>query len=389
MSIKNCNFEDLVDFYDHQRVPLSSLVRDKRQGDYPYYGAQGIIDSIDDYVFDGEYVLIAEDGANLVTRKQPIAQIAKGKFWVNNHAHVVKAKKGVSTDFYIIELLNSISISGYTTGAAQPKLSQKNLRAIKVQVPFYEVQEQISSILRNYSELIENNNRRTALLEESARLLYQEWFVYLRFPGHQHCKIIDGIPEGWSIQKTDSISQTIGGGTPSTKKPVYWDDGDVVWFSPTDLTKNNSIALLDSAKKITNLGLQKSSAKQLPPRTILMTSRASIGYFGIFEGVATTNQGFISLVPNQENFRWYLLHNLSSRVDEIKGLAGGATFKEINKTTFRNIDVLMPTNNLLDLFSEYYSKVYEQILNLSRQNKKLTEARDILLPRLMNGEIVV
>lgn len=280
-------------------------------------------------------------------------------------------------------------VEGLRSGAAQPQLPIRDLKRVKLKYPSLDEQKRIAFVIANYDDLIENNKRRIALLEESARLLYREWFVHFRFPGHEHVKIIDGLPEGWSRTSIANISQTIGGGTPSTKKPEYWDDGDVVWFSPTDLTNNGSVVLLDSAKKITTAGLQKSSAKLLPPRTILMTSRASIGYFGVFEGIASTNQGFISVIPNDENLRWYLLHNLWNRVDEIKSLAGGATFKEINKTTFRALEVIVPSEIVLKVFHEFYSDIYQQLINLTRQNQKLIQARDILLPRLMNGDLAV
>ncbi|SDX38829.1 restriction endonuclease subunit S [Nitrosomonas oligotropha] len=146
MTLRRVEFQELVDFYDHVRIPLSGLEREKRQGSYRYYGAQSVIDYVDGYLFDGEYVLVAEDGANLVTRNEPIAQVVSGQFWVNNHAHIVKAKQGVSTNNFINFLINSNNLSGYVTGAAQPKLSQKNLRIIKFDVPSYETQLAIDNL---------------------------------------------------------------------------------------------------------------------------------------------------------------------------------------------------------------------------------------------------
>lgn len=118
---------EIIDIYDHRRIPLSSKERSTRQGEYPYYGAQGVIDHIDDYIFNGRYLLIAEDGANLTTRNQPIAFFANGKFWVNNHAHIVKGKHRIADDYFVMSYLNISNIPGYITGAAQPKLSQSTL----------------------------------------------------------------------------------------------------------------------------------------------------------------------------------------------------------------------------------------------------------------------
>jgi len=280
--------------------------------------------------------------------------------------------------------IKSIVIQGVQAG-----IRGNDLKTLPVHLPPIDVQDKIAGILSKYDDLIENNSRRIKLLEDSARLLYQEWFIDLRFPGHEHIKIVDGVPEGWAKLTIEEVAYTIGGGTPSTKIHEYWDGGDVMWFSPTDLTKNDCLVLLDSAKKITESGLNKSSAKLLPPKTILMTSRASIGYFGIFDGVASTNQGFISLIPKKEYLRWYLLFNLRQRVGEIIGLAGGSTFKEINKTTFRAMPIIVPAEGLIEQFYDFFDEIYKQIRVIKKQTEKLAQARDILLPRLMNGTITI
>jgi type I restriction enzyme S subunit len=236
---------------------------------------------------------------------------------------------------------------------------------------------------------MENNLRRIALLEESARLLYREWFVRLRFPGHEHTRIVDGVPEGWKSKKMIDACESVGGGTPSTSRPEYWENGDITWVTPTDITRNNCLVLLDSEKKITESGLKNSSARLLPPETILMTSRATLGFFGIVDRVVCTNQGFISVIPREERLRMYLLHNLMSRKEEIIGKASGTTYKEINKSTFRDIGIVIPSKALLDRFREFAEDTVQQTRVLKKQTEKLKLARDLLLPRLMRGEIAV
>jgi len=221
-------------------------------------------------------------------------QYLKDDFWPLNTTLWVKDFKGHEPK-YVYYLLRGIDFTRFNAGAGVPTLNRNHLDAVKVRCLSNLEEREISETLGAYDDLIENNRRRIQLLEESARLLYKEWFVHLRFPGHEHVKITDGVPEGWETKTIEQVAETVGGGTPSTKVSEYWEGGDNIWFSPTDLTKNNCVALLDSAKKITDLGMNKSSAKPLPPRTILMTSRASIGYFGIFEGIASTNHGFISI----------------------------------------------------------------------------------------------
>ena len=273
--------------------------------------------------------------------------------------------------------------------ATMASLNQDVLRRIVLPFPQLEEQRNIVSILSAYDDLIENNRRRIALLEEEARLLYREWFVHFRFPGHEHAKVTDGLPEGWVWRSFDGICDAVGGGTPKTSNPEYWYDGDIPWYTPTDITRNSCLALLDSATKITEAGLRGSSAKILPAGTVLMTSRASVGFFGIIEVPSCTNQGFISIVPHDVRARMYLLHNLMHRVEEVRSHAGGSTYKEINKGRFKALPIVFPECRLLREFEEQASILHAQVRTLHKSNQKLAEARDLLLPRLMNGDIAV
>lgn len=135
MELKEYRFDEITVNFDKKRVPLSGAQREKRQGKYRYYGAQGVIDHIDEFIFDGTYLLIAEDGENLKSKKQNIAQVVDGQFWVNNHAHIVQGNALCDTR-YLCYLLNSIDLSGYVTGSAQPKLSQANLNAVTLSLRF-------------------------------------------------------------------------------------------------------------------------------------------------------------------------------------------------------------------------------------------------------------
>ena len=141
-----CTLQEVVDFLDGQRKPLESADRAKRQGKYPYYGASGIIDYIDDYIFDEPLLLLGEDGANIINRSSPLCFIATGKYWVNNHAHVMRPRKGQNIKF-ICELLESLDYTRYNTGTAQPKLNQEKCRQIALHLPTYEEQCQIAEFL--------------------------------------------------------------------------------------------------------------------------------------------------------------------------------------------------------------------------------------------------
>lgn len=250
-------------------------------------------------------------------------------------------------------------------------------------------QKSISCLLDSIDELVENNNVIAEKLDEILSFTYQEWFINFKFPNHEQVEFVDGIPEEWGIQTINDVCETIGGGTPSTKIDAYWENGDVEWVTPTDITKLKSLILINPEKKITRLGLEKSSAKLVPPNTILMTSRASIGYFGLIDREVCTNQGFISIIPHNEIMRYYLLLNLKSRVSEIDSLASGATFKEISKSTFRKMPIVLPSDEILEQFDQLVRPIISQMRNLEQQNDQLFKLKETLLPRLMSGELDV
>jgi type I restriction enzyme S subunit len=306
-----------------------------------------------------------------------ITQAATDCF-INQAVNAIIPNENYDQDFVFYLLKNNLDkVKGLDSGTSSGRenVSKSSFSSIGVKVVKHlPTQRRIASILSAYDELIENNLRRVKLLEERAFLRYKE------------------IVRGEKLEEylIEQVCETIGGGTPATGNAQFWNEGDIPWFSPTDLTKHNSIVLLDSEKKITELGLQKSSAKLLPPKTILMTSRASIGYFGLINKAVSTNQGFISIIPFKSFHRSYMLFDLLSRKDEIIGNANGSTFLEISKGKFRQMKIKIPTNEMVLIeFEKEFEISFNLIENLLKQNTKLREARDILLPRLMNGEIVV
>lgn len=277
----------------------------------------------------------------------------------------------------------------YCTGSAQPQLPIKNFSQIYLNVPDIKTQHRIADIVSAYDDLIKNNQRQIKLLEEAAQRLYKEWFVDLRFPGHENTKIVDVVPEGWRVASIADICDTVGGGTPSTKIQSYYEKGDILWVTPTDITRNFSLALLDTEKKITPEGLKNSSANMLPAETILMTSRASVGFFGMCKYEVCTNQGFISCIPKRENLQMYLLFNLKSRVEEIRQKAGGSTYLEISKTVFRELKIILPKDEVLAEYQKNVHDIFDEIYCRTEMIKSLVDMRNRLLPKLMSGEVEV
>lgn len=322
-----------------------------------------------------------------------VSNLTDSKGFGSTEFFVFRNRGGISDSDYIYYLACSSVIREPAIksmiGASGRQRAQKTvIENTIVLTPNIQEQFRIASILSAYDNLIENNRRRIQLLEQAARLLYKEWFVHLRFPGHEHVTITDGVPEGWEKKKIADVCETVGGGTPSTKVSEYW-DGDITWVVPSDITKNDCLVLLNSERKITEKGLSESSAKMVPAEAILMTSRASVGFFALMDFDVCTNQGFINIVPYEDELRMYLLFNFISRVSEIRSNAKGTTYPEISKGRFRGMYIVIPSKTLINEFASFATEIISQVRCLKRSIFQLEAARDLLLPRLMNGGVAV
>ncbi len=275
----------------------------------------------------------------------------------------------------------------HAVGTTMLNLSAGIVADLPVHYPDTDQQRDIVDILSAYDDLIENNRRRISLLEESARLLYQEWFVRLRFPGHEHTPIVNGIPEGWQLGCVSDFYDTGSGGTPSRTNSDYF-TGDIPWVKTQEL-KNTFVLATD--ERITEEALKRSAAKLFPDRTILIAMYgATVGQVGILTESATCNQACCAVVPRdpRANYIHAFLFFLENKAD-LAGLAMGAAQNNVNQQIIRSYPMLMPTRSLCEFFYDSLSSTLDQILNLLRQVERLKTARDLLLPRLMRGEIVV
>ena len=320
-----------------------------------------------------------------------------GRFLHNQRLGLVQDVANSTDRDFLYYLLNDQSVRWWlratATGSTVRHTAPERIYQAKVRLPPKSIQQTIGASLRAFDDLIENNRRRIEILEEMARLLYREWFVHFRFPGHEDVELVDSdlgpIPEGWGVSQVCDVLETIGGGTPSKEVEEYWTEGNVQWFTPTDLTRAGSAFAFHSKLGITELGLKKSSAKLFPPGSVMMTSRATIGVVSISTTEATTNQGFITCVPSERLPSSYIYFWLHENIDQFLSLSGGATFKELRKSTFRELPILVPSRPEMNRFEECVGPMMTLIKNLLQQNRALLEARDLLLPRLVSGELDV
>ncbi|MCA1435602.1 restriction endonuclease subunit S [Bradyrhizobium sp. BRP20] len=360
---------DAIELFDHIRVPLNSRERETRPGPFPYYGAQGVIDHIDGFLFEGRYLLIPEDGENLNSRKQPIAFFAEGKFWVNNHAHIVRARTGVADDVFLKQWLNNADIRPYVTGAAQPKLSQANLRRIEILLPPLHIQCRIASILGAYDELIEVNRRRIALLEEMARRLFEEWFIHFRFPGHEDIALVetpDGpLPKGWQrCPLEEMLVLQRGFDLPSSKRR----EGPYPVISASGKHGTHSEAKVQSPGIVT-------------------------GRSGTIGNVMIVHEDHWPLNTTLyiREFRKappaYALHLL--RGLDLASRRGGAAVPTLNRNHLHNVPVVCPPADLIARYERVALTQLRAAHVMQQQQVALAASRDLLLPRLVSGELSI
>jgi type I restriction enzyme, S subunit len=291
-------------------------------------------------------------------------------------------------------------INSHCNTTVQITLNLGDVSNLPILEPSIEEQKRISDILSCLDAKIDNLRRQNETLEEIARSIFKHWFIDFEFPnpdgkpykssgGEMVRSDLGDIPECWQVSTIGSEVETVGGGTPSTTEPSYWENGDIAWYSPTDLTRSKTLFSIDSEKKITKTGLQKSSAKLFPKYSLLLTSRATIGEVTISTKDASTNQGFITIIPN-EKFSIHFLHGwLLTKIGIIKLLASGSTFPEISKSSFRGLDFLIPLAEVLEKYDLILNPIYKRVENNIFQIQTLTKTRDALLPKLMSGQLRV
>ncbi|HKV70810.1 MAG TPA: restriction endonuclease subunit S [Gemmatimonadales bacterium] len=397
---------DLIENFDGVRVPVKEA--DRHPGPYPYYGASGVVDHVDKYLLDGEYLLIAEDGENLRTRNTPVAFIARGRFWVNNHAHVVRGNCQADTRF-LMYALSAADISGYLTGSTMPKLTQGNMNRIPLLTPPLPEQRAIAHILGTLDNKIELNRRMSETLEAMARALFKSWFVDFDpvrakaegrdsglseavtdlFPTRFVDSELGEIPDGWEIKPIGDLAEVVGGSTPKTERAEYWEGGTHRWVTPKDLSGLSMPVLLDTERSITDAGLGQISSGLLPQGTVLLSSRAPIGYLAITEVPVAVNQGFIAMKPRRGVSNLFLLRWASEAHGEIVSHANGSTFLEISKTNFRPIRTIAPSGPVMKAFDLLSQPMYHKVVEHERESRTLVALRDALLPKLLTGELRV
>ncbi|WP_084792646.1 restriction endonuclease subunit S [Mycobacterium sp. E136] len=356
------------------------------EGLYKAFGANGVIGGAD-VARHHHGLIIGRVGAYCGS-----VAVSYEPFWASDNTIVIEPHDTGDLD-YLYYLLRDANLNRHAGGAAQPLVTQGALKALTFRVPDSATRLRIGKVLRMFDRLIETAQRRIAVLEDMVRAIYREWFIDFRFPGHLNTSVVDSslgrAPESWTWSTCGDELNFIGGGTPSKKVPEYWDGGTIAWYTPSDLTKNRWRYSAEPELQITEMGVAKSSARRFPAGSVLMTSRATLGVLAIATTEATTNQGFIVVLPDDRWSPGFMREWLDAQAQELAAIATGATFKEITKGAFKRVRFLVPKQTVLDAYATATEPLEMEILNLERQVRCLSTMRDLLQPKLVTGQVDV
>ena len=350
MSVVYKKLEDVCEILDSRRVPITA--KDRKAGTYPYYGANGLQDYVADYIFDDELVLLAEDGGNFGSKERPIAYRVSGKCWVNNHAHVLKAKPNMHVD-YLCYALMFYDTEGLVNGATRQKLTQAAMR--QMVIPYRDMTEQLQ-IIKKISQIVRSIEKR----KEELQLLDQ--LVKSRFIELFGDYDLTHPQESWVTIK--EIGTVVGGATPKTDHDEYW-GGSYRWITPAELDADSGY-IYDSVRKLTKAGVESCSLQEMPVGTVILSSRAPIGKVAIAGNTFYCNQGFKNIICKEGITPRYLYTVLLLNVEYLNSLGRGATFKEISKGIVESIRIPVPLMDLQQQFaafveqtdkSKYYSSL--------------------------------
>ena len=367
-------------------------------GNYPVFGSNGITGYINSYKVEEPGVIIG--------RKGSVGKIAFSSkpFTPTDTAYYLSIKDKSKDDmqfwFYFLQLLGLEKLNSHS---AVPGLSRELAYLLEVKIPEKNDQIKIANILSKFDKKIELNNRINAELEAMAKTLYDYWFVQFDFPNEdgKPYKSSGGkmvynnilkreIPVMFSEGGLDNLGQIVGGSTPDTKDCDNFCIKGVPWITPNDLSNNQGNKYISKGEKnVSDKGIKSASLKKYPLGTVLLTSRAPIGYMAIARKEFTTNQGFKSFIPNKGYPTDFVYFTIKNSLSIIIQFASGSTFKEISTTVLKTVPIVLPPLHIVKDFTNKIDSLTKQQNILEQECSELRNLRDWLLPMLMNGQVTV
>jgi len=293
---------------------------------------------------------------------------------------VFRGKQDISDNEFVFYLsrwdeVRSFAENNFEGTSGRQRVPKSCFDNLVLKLPRLPEQKRIAEILSSLDNKIDLLHRQNETLEALAETLFRQWFIVL-------------ADESWEAKKVGDVINVKGGTTPSTTRPDFW-DGDVYWTSPRDLSNNPFIYLFDTERKITQEGLAQIGSGLLPVGTVLLSSRAPIGYLAITEIPVAINQGYIAIICDKAVSNYFTFLWLKCNMETIINSGNGSTFMEISKSVFKELDFVLPPAARLKEFDELIKPMFEKIKLNARQIQSLTQLRDTLLPKLMSGEVRV
>lgn len=393
--LEECILGDLVEFQRGYDLPKSKLV----EGKYPVQSSNGILGYHNEYKVEGPGITIGRSG----TVGNP--HLIRENFFPHNTSLFVKDFKGNDIE-YIYYFLQYLDLGNQKSGSGVPTMNRNHLHPIKIRAYRDKTcQQRTIKILSLIDKKIQINDQINQELEALAKTLYDYWFVQFDFPDQNgkpykssgrkmvyNPELKREIPEGWGVEKLDDLGTIVGGSTPTKSISDNFTKGGegYSWITPNDLSNNKGNKFIKNGEiDVTVRGLKDASLKLYPEGTVLMSSRAPVGYLAIATKELTTNQGFKSFIPDKKYDKNYIYYTLQNCLKVIEQNASGSTFKEISATVLKDIKVLQPNLEIVKKFEIKVSSINNYIRDNEVQNQELTQLRDWLLPMLMNGQVKV
>ncbi|MEG0343835.1 MAG: restriction endonuclease subunit S [Acinetobacter sp.] len=393
------NLRYVFDFLNEKRFPLSALERAEKKGQYPYYGASGIIDYVDEYVLNEKTILIAEDGANLLSRSTPLAFIADGKYWVNNHAHILKPKN-LQFHFWTY-FLQSVDFTIYITGSAQPKLSRENLGDVVLLKPSLNEQQVIAKFLDHETAkidtLIDKQKKLIELLKEKRQAVISHAVTKGLNPNvamkNSGVEWLGQVPEHWTVSKFGYISQVVRGGSPRPAGDPTLFNGDYSpWVTVAEITKDNELYLTSTETFLTKKGSEQCRVFQAGT-LLLSNSGATLGVPKILSINVNANDGvvgFEDLRIDTEYGYFYLsvlTNDLRERVKQ------GSGQPNLNTDIVKAISITVPPENeIKEIVADIKKKInhFAKLMKSAENAIQLMQERRIaLISSVVTGKIDV
>lgn len=375
--------------------------KERRPGAVPIVSSSGISDFHSEPMVKGPGVVTGRYGT--------IGQVfyVSQDFWPLNTTLYVQDFKGSDRRF-VSYLLRTVDFLQFSDKAAVPGVNRNHLHTARIALPPLPEQLGIADVLQSLDDRIDLLRQTNATLESIAQALFKSWFIDFDpvrakaegrepegmdaataalFPAEFEESALGLIPKGWTVQPIGDLVEAVGGSTPDTKNETLWEPPVHHWTSPKDLSGATAPVLLDTERKVSEAGLAKIPSGLLPVGTLLMSSRAPIGYLSLSQIPVAINQGYIAMPPGGWLPPAYMYFWCQFNLHAIKGRANGSTFMEISKKAFRPIPAVLPSPEVVNRFNDFATAMFSRVASNEKQARALTGLRDTLLPRLISGKL--